>query len=273
MNCFLNVLVTTGSAYDWFTFLWWIVVFIIVLLLVKLLPKYIKSKEKRLFTIRVFATVGLVSHLLLYYITYFQSAGFNPSTAADAMFAIAPCNAVTWLLFFSFMFKDSKFRDKLFIVGAYGGVIFGLITMFYPDFYSGYATCDFSIGFWKSIVFHSIMVMTGSLFFAFKIVKPKATDGLLMFAALVLGFYLYGYPLTLIAEASGMNIDFLYVRSFPIQDVFSVQFAMVLFLIVVSSIGIIYEQRTLDKEDRTIYKIYLYILNRIEAKSDKENVS
>ncbi|XFA99776.1 hypothetical protein ACAG96_04105 [Candidatus Izemoplasma sp. B36] len=262
MSILLNGLVTTGPAYDWFTFSWWGIVFITLFLITKYLPKYVIEKRKRLVVIKIFATVGLLSHLSLYYVTYFQTGGNNIGNAVDSLFFIAPCNMMTWLLFITFFFNESKFRDKLFIVGAYGGLFFGLITMFYPDFYPGYVACDFSIGFWKSIIFHSIMVMTSSLIFAFKIVKPKASDGAVMFIALILGFYLYGYPLTLLAEKYGINMDFLYVRTFPIKDIFSVQFSMILFFIVITTIGFIYEYKTLEKDHRTIIKLSNFIQER-----------
>lgn len=261
MNNFLFGLVTSGPVYDWFTFLWWFIVFVIIFLLVKYLPKNIISEEGRIKTVKVFATIGLLTHLSLYFVTYFQTGGNNPGNAVDSMFAIAPCNIMTWFMFLMFMFQKSKFRNILFTVGAYGGLIFGLITMFYPDFYSGIATCDFSFGFWKSIIFHSIMVMTSSLLFAFKIVKPKLMDSLIMLVALLLGFYLYGYPLTLLAEAYNINQDFLYVRTFPLKDIFSVQFSMVLIAFVTGIIAIVYEHKTLMKEERSIYKLSTFIKN------------
>lgn len=169
---------------------------------------------------------------------------------------------MTWFLFLMFLFNKSKFRNILFTIGAYGGIIFGLITMFYPEFYPGVATCDFSISFWKSIVFHSIMVMTGSLLFAFKLVKPKLLDSLIMIIALLLGFYVYGYPLTLLAEANNINQDFLYVRTFPLQDIFSVHFAMILIALVTGIIAIIYEHFALKKEERSLFKIFKFFKNK-----------
>lgn len=271
MNYFLVGLVQTGPAYDWFTFTWWAIVFGIIFLLVKYLPKHIISEENRVKTVRIFATVGLLSHLSIFYVTYFQTGGDNFGSAVDAMFAIAPCNIMTWFIFFMFMFKKSKFRDRLFIVGAYGGLIFGLITMFYPDFYPGYAACDFSYGFWKSIIFHSIMVMTSSLLFAFKIVKPKLSDSLIMLIALLMGFYLYGYPLTLLAEANNINQDFLYVRTFPLKDIFSVQFSMILIALTIGIIAGIYERIALKREERSLYKLFSYIQNNWQAIAKKNS--
>ena len=262
MNASLFGLVTTGPAYDWFTFLWWFIVFLIIFLLVRYLPKYIISEERRIRTVKIFATIGLLTHLSLYFVSYFQTGGNNLPNAVDSMFAIAPCNIMTWLMFLMFMFQKSKFRNILFTIGAYGGLMFGLITMFYPDFYPGFASCDFSYGFWKSIIFHSIMVMTGSLLFAFKIVKPKLLDSFTMLFALLLGFYLYGYPLTLLAEANNINQDFLYVRTFPIKDIFSVQFAMVLVALVTAIIAIVYERFALERENRSLYKISAFLQNK-----------
>lgn len=262
MNGLLFGLVTAGPAYDWFTFLWWFVVFLIIFLLVKYLPKYVTTEEKRVDVVKIFAIVGLSTHLVLYFISYFQTGGNNPWNAVDTLFCIAPCNIMTWFLFLMFLFNKSKFRNILFTIGAYGGIIFGLITMFYPEFYPGVATCDFSISFWKSIVFHSIMVMTGSLLFAFKLVKPKLLDSLIMIIALLLGFYVYGYPLTLLAEANNINQDFLYVRTFPLQDIFSVHFAMILIALVTGIIAIIYEHFALKKEERSLFKIFKFFKNK-----------
>jgi len=258
-------LVQTGPAYDWFTFLWWFIVFLIIFLLVKYLPKYITSEEKRVNTVKIFATIGLLTHLGLYFVSYFQTGGNNPANAVDSMFAIAPCNIMTWVLFLMFMFKKGKFRNILFTIGAYGGMMYGLITLFYPDFYPGFATCDFSISFWKSVVFHSIMVMTSSLLFAFKLVKPKLIDSVVMLIAQLSGFYLYGYPLTLLAEANGINQDFLYVRTFPLKYIFSVQVAMVLVALVTVIIAIIYERFTLDKEERSFNKIVKFIKEKFDS--------
>lgn len=259
MNILVLGLVTSGPAYDWFTFLWWIVVFGIILFLVKYLPKYIVSEEERIRTVKIFATIGLLSHLSLYFVSYFQTGGDNLPNAVDSMFSIAPCNFMTWFLFIMFLFRKSKFRNVLFTIGAYGGLFFGLITMFYPEFYSGVTTCDFSFSFWKSIIFHSIMVMTSSLLFAFKIVKPKLLDSLIMLIALLLGFYLYGYPLTLLAEAYNINQDFLYVRTFPLKDIFSVHFAMILVAFVTAIIAIVYERWSLKREDQSIYRLFAWI--------------
>jgi len=170
-----------------------------------------------------------------------------------------------------FVFKKGKFRERLFVVGAYGGLIFGLITMLYPDFYPGYAACDFSYGFWKSVIFHSIMVMTSSLLFAFKIVKPKLSDSLIMLIALLMGFYLYGYPLTLLAEANNINQDFLYVRTFPLKDIFSVQFSMLLVALTIGIIAVTYERFSLDREERSLFKLFIYIKKKLKSVTKKNS--
>lgn len=109
------------------------------------------------------------------------------------------------------------------------------------------------------------MVMTSSLLFAFKLVKPKLIDSVVMLIAQLSGFYLYGYPLTLLAEANGINQDFLYVRTFPLKYIFSVQVAMVLVALVTVIIAIIYERFTLDKEERSFNKIVKFIKEKFDS--------
>ena len=265
MNFNLLNLVQSGPAYDWFTFTWWAVVAVIIVGLVYFLPKLIKTEEKRLTTVKIFAIVGLLSHLSIFFVFLFRNGAVDAGAAMDAMFAIAPCNAMTWIAVLMFLFNKGKVQNKLFIIGAYGTLMFGLITLLYPDFYPGASDFNFGFmsnyGFWKSIIFHSIMIMTGSLMFAFKIVKPKMKDGLVMLIGLLVGFYTYGYGFTLLAESRGMSNSFLYVRDFPLKDIFSVQVAILMVAFVVTIIGLIVEAKTLKKEDRTITKL----INKVKS--------
>lgn len=276
----LLLLQTGGPAYDWFTFTWWGIMAVIIFSLVYFLPKIIKKEENRLTTVKAFAIAGLLNHLSIVFFFLFRDGGISAGAAMDALFAIAPCNAMTWLMVIAFMFRDnSKPQKTLITFATYGTLIFGLITMFYPDFYPGATGFDFGFasnyGFWKSIIFHSIMVMTGSLALAFKIVKPRVKHGLLMLAGLFIGLYTYGWGVTTALSGTDHPTDIFYWTTFPLKDIFSVQFAILLVGIVVATIGLIVEIKTLPKEERTTTKICSFVknckrLNKITPQHDPE---
>lgn len=150
---------------------------------------FIKVQKWKDFALKMFALATVIVHFSIVWTTYLSTgtALITPSI----LFPIFFCNLSMYMLLVAAFWKNkqSKLFEWIASFAAYAGIIGGLVTTFYPDFY----TANPDVGNWlvlHSMIDHTTMLIGCLYLFVGKYVKVKVFNMIpfcvgLLFAGLV----------------------------------------------------------------------------------------
>ncbi len=150
---------------------------------------FIKSQKWKDFALKAFALTTVIVHFSIVWTSYLGTG--TPIVTPSILFPVFFCNLAMYMLLVAAFWKNksTKLFEWIATFAAYAGIIGGLVTTFYPDFY----TANPNVGDWlvlRSMIDHTTMLIGCLFLFVGGYIKPRVYNMLplcvgLLFSGLV----------------------------------------------------------------------------------------